>query len=146
MEKKKCSRCKKFKPIENFNNCKNHSYGKSSYCRTCTKEYRIKFKEKYPWKFTYRYILTRCYNQRSDHYKQYGAKGIRNFLTIEDLKSLWFRDKAYLMKKPSIDRKDPKDNYTLDNCRYIEYSVNSSKSHLTYEERKQSSLNAIKKP
>lgn len=37
---------------------------------------------------------------------------------------LWFRDKAYKMVKPSIDRKDANKNYTIDNCRYIELKEN----------------------
>ncbi len=140
-----CTKCHTEKNISEFNKTSSHKLGMHSYCRECQKTWRIEHQKKYPWKFTHRYILTRCYNKNSDHYKGYGSKGIKNFLTVEDLKYLWFRDNAYSMKKASIDRKDPKKNYTLDNCRYLEYSANSAKSHLTYEERRESSLKALKK-
>ena len=40
-------------------------------------------------------------------------KNIKNYLTFADLKFLWLRDKAYKMKRPSIDRKDSKKDYIL---------------------------------
>jgi len=52
---------------------------------------------------------------------------IKNFLKKEDYKYLWFRDKAYLLKRPSLDRINPLKNYTLKNCRFIELSENSKR-------------------
>jgi len=80
-----------------------------------------------PWKRTFNDIQTRCNNVKSTHYRWYGAKGIECRITREELEQLWFRDKAYLMKQPSIDREDNDSNYEYDNCRYIEHSVNSGK-------------------
>jgi hypothetical protein len=74
------------------------------------------------WYKTYNSIMQRCKWNKSH---KYFKKGIKNYLSIEDLKILWFRDKAYLMKKPSIDRLNSKGNYTLKNCRYIELRENS---------------------
>lgn len=74
------------------------------------------------WERTWRSIESRCkWNKKN---KDYYQKGIKNFLTIDDLKFLWFRDKAYEMKRPSIDRIDDTKDYTLDNCRYLELSKN----------------------
>ena len=42
---------------------------------------------------------------------------------------MYIRDKAHLMKKPSIDRKDNDKNYTLENCRFIELQDNVIKSN-----------------
>ena len=47
-------------------------------------------------------------------------KGIQCLITKDELRQLWFRDKAYLLKVPSIDRIRNSDNYTFDNCRFIE--------------------------
>jgi hypothetical protein len=40
---------------------------------------------------------------------------------------LWFRDKAYLMRHPSIDRIDSNGNYELNNCQFIEMKRNRVK-------------------
>lgn len=45
-------------------------------------------------------------------------------MTIEDFKYLWFRDKAFDMKEPSIDRVNTKGDYILTNCRFIELQEN----------------------
>ena len=75
------------------------------------------------WAKAHSNINSRCNNKNHHYYK----KGIKNFLRIRDLKFLWFRDKAYLLKKASIDRINPKDNYTLENCRFIELEDNTHK-------------------
>lgn len=69
------------------------------------------------WDKTYRTIYNRCYCK-------YRKSGIKCLITPSELKILWFRDKAYLMNQPSIDRIDTYGNYTFENCRYIELSEN----------------------
>jgi hypothetical protein len=41
---------------------------------------------------------------------------------------MWFRDGAAQMKKPSIDRRDSADDYTFDNCVFIELRDNLQRS------------------
>jgi len=74
-----------------------------------------------PWFNTLNYIKARCNDPRNKYFKL----GIKCFITEEQLLYLWQRDKADLMKWPSIDRIDSTGNYHLDNCRYIEHSLNS---------------------
>jgi hypothetical protein len=81
---------------------------------------RQRYHAKYPWVKAYGAILARCNNPKH----QYAQLGIKNYLTREDLKVLWFRDKAHDMRQPSIDRIDPKGDYTFKNCRYLELELN----------------------
>ena len=47
---------------------------------------------------------------------------------MKQIKELWFRDRAFDMKRPSIDRKDNDLDYTFDNCRFLELGYNSGKN------------------
>lgn len=79
-----------------------------------------------PWMKTRKYIFNRLYKAnvlKIPHWRTY--IGIKLLISSSELKDLWFRDKAYDMKKPSIDRIDPDGHYTKDNCRYIESAANN---------------------
>jgi hypothetical protein len=89
-------------------------------------KYQKKQRKLVPWKFTLVDIKTRCNNKKSTFYSYYGGRGIKCLITSDELKELWFRDKAYLLKVPSINRIDNNDNYTFDNCEYIEKGINSA--------------------
>jgi hypothetical protein len=54
----------------------------------------------------------------------YGKRGITFELTCAQVKDIWFRDNAALMKRPSIDRINTKLSYTLNNTRFIEHEDN----------------------
>ena len=88
------------------------------------KIYRAKLKKKQPWLFHLKSAKERCNNPNVVGYISYGKLGIRCLLSKEDIKYLWFRDKAWLLKQPSIDRIDNYKSYTLENCRFIELLEN----------------------
>ena len=69
-------------------------------------------------------IQKRCHDPEDKSYKWYGGRGIKNLLTVKELEILWERDGASLMEKPSIDRKNSNDNYTFDNCEFVEMVEN----------------------
>jgi hypothetical protein len=48
-------------------------------------------------------------------------------MSSEDFKSIWLRDNASLMIKPTIDRVDSSGHYEIKNCRYIEMKENSGR-------------------
>lgn len=75
--------------------------------------------KKYPWVRTYDNII-----RRTKYKKEYRRYGISNHLSIEDVKFLFFRDKADKMEWPSIDRIDGYGDYTIQNCRFMEYYDN----------------------
>jgi hypothetical protein len=80
--------------------------------------------QKYPWVKFYFAMRGRCNSKSDSSYKSYGARGIKCLVGMDNIKFIWFRDKATLMKKPSLDRIDPFGNYSLDNIRFIEHSEN----------------------
>jgi hypothetical protein len=88
--------------------------------KICTEKYREYRKSKFyktPWDRTYYNIVQRCRNKNEI---RYGGRGIKNNITKEELKFLWFRDKAYLMKQPNIHRINNDGNYDIGNCVYME--------------------------
>ena len=90
------------------------------------KQWREKKWQLEPWQKHLARVRSRCHNKTSRYFK----RGIKNYLTITDIKELWNRDKAYLLKEPSLDRKDGLGNYTKENCRFIELFDNrKQKSH-----------------
>lgn len=85
--------------------------------------YRKQHRIDCPWLTHLEHAQTRCRDKR---YVYHGGKGIKCFLTTETIKELWFRDKAYLLAQPSIDRKDSSGDYVVENCRFIELAVNNA--------------------
>lgn len=158
MNFKTCSHCKIEKNIINFYKDKSRVDGLFPWCKECfnkhksekylnrkekilkyQKNYHNKNKErilkhqreyydKFPWIKTYLDIIQRCTNPNNPKYKSY--KNRLGDITKEDLKEIWFRDKAYLMEHPSIDRIDNNLPYTKDNCQYLEVSYHNQKTYL----------------
>lgn len=82
-----------------------------------------------PWVSHLENMSQRCNNPNCPDYKWYGGRGIRCLLKLKDVHYLWFRDKAYLMKNPSVDRIDNNKNYSLTNCKFIEILQNIKKGN-----------------
>jgi hypothetical protein len=93
-------------------------------------EYQKNYLTNFPWERTLTNIKYRCNNPDAQNYHRYGGRGIKCQITSEELKELWFRDKAYLMETPSIDRINNDGDYTFENCQYLELIDNSNKQHL----------------
>jgi hypothetical protein len=137
-----CKICHIDKEIDDFYK---HPEGRDGYllsCKKCIKQQKKDFykshqpqmklrykqeKESKPWVWIFKGIKQRCENPNNPSYKSYGEKGIQCLITKKDVKFLWFRDKAYLMEQPSIDRIDNDGNYCLENCQFLEQKDNFQK-------------------
>ena len=126
---KVCAKCKEKKSLSEFYFRKDTNKYRNE-CKKCFSNQTKQFKNDYPWRTNFYSARRRCNNKTTRDYKWYGAKGIEFFLTIKDVKFLWYRDRAYLMKQPSIDRKDNDENYILKNCKFMELKNNTEKSRI----------------
>jgi len=125
--KKICSKCSEEKIFDEFYSNKRGKNGKRSQCKFCFNFLRKEYRKKYPWKVVFNHIKQRCNNPNDKRYKDWGGRGIKCLITAEELKELWFRDKAWLLQKPSIDRKNNNGDYIFENCKFIEMSINTIK-------------------
>jgi hypothetical protein len=123
MQEKQCFKCKEIKPIAEFRQYKsgvNKGYYHSS-CKSCMRK-DLKQYGKTPWGRVCKRITRRCGVSG-----KYRKRGIRKYISSLEIKRLWFRDRAWLLKWPSIDRIDTNGNYTFKNCRFIEFKENCSR-------------------
>lgn len=87
---------------------------------------QVLFRKNNPWITHFNNARYRCNNPNAEFYYCYGAKGIKFNLTIDEIKELWFKYNASEMNRPSIDRIKSDKDYTVDNCRFIEWGENSA--------------------
>ena len=80
-----------------------------------------------PWVVHLYCARQRCGNKRLPAYPNYGGRGIKCFLSREQIKALWDRDGASALTMPSIDRIDVNGHYEVSNCRFIEMSENAKR-------------------
>lgn len=129
MKNKICTKCGVQKDLKDFCRRKDSKDGYSHICKKCCKNYYKLYDLRFPYIKYLNHAKSRCNDRKHMRYRYYGGKGIKCLLTREGIKELWFRDKAYLMKKPSIDRDNKNKNYTIKNCRFIELYENMSRAN-----------------
>jgi len=127
---KKCSKCNLYKSLKYYYKNQNTKDGYHNQCKDCRKIANKNYREKYHFKMIIYDIKRRCENKKRKDYKYYGGRGIQCLITEDEIKELWFRDEAWLLKQPTIDRKNVNGNYTFDNCEFIEKGLNSSKDKI----------------
>lgn len=122
-----CPTCNIEKNLTEFYFRKDMNYYRSE-CKECWKVKTSIFKKEIvPWRKHFYAARRRCEIEKDSHYKTYGGRGIKFLLTMEEIQELWFRDKAYNLKQPSIDRIRNHGNYEVSNCQFIEWKLNTDK-------------------
>lgn len=128
-----CSMCKNLLPRSSYYSHKSTFWGIRYACKKCEKstldtsienERARKHHQDKPWTRHYALAKNRCRPNSA-----YGKKGRKFLITMEEIMTLWFRDKAYLLKRPSIHRINNDGNYEVNNCCFIEVSLNASLRH-----------------
>ena len=123
-----CTKCKIEKELSEFYFRKDSNSYRNE-CKECLITINQNFKYNIvPWRKHFYSARRRCNNLLDKRYKDYGDRGIKFLLIIEEVKQLWIRDRAELLKQPSIDRKDNDGNYDYNNCRFIEMIQNSNEN------------------
>ena len=87
-------------------------------------EYNREYRRLRPWVTHHNSAQQRCQYTKNKDFGRYGGKGVKFLLSMMEMKALWFRDKAFNMRTPSIDRKDSNGDYVFQNCRFVEQAVN----------------------
>lgn len=82
------------------------------------------YRKRNPWARPREYARRRCTDPKHKDWKFYGGRGIKFFLTMDDVRDLWARDHAYAMQIPTIDRINPDGDYCYSNCRFMERDEN----------------------
>lgn len=130
--KRYCPKCRIVKDeSEYYKTSKNNIHGGVAlrgYCKKCWNKNNEKYAEVWrlkriknaPWYGHYMAARKRCRKK----YGLYYRKKIKCFLTLEDVKRIWLRDKAWALERPSLDREDSRGDYTAQNCRFIEWIEN----------------------
>lgn len=80
-----------------------------------------------PWTRAAVNIRQRCENPRASKYQYYGGAGIKCRISSAELKAAYYRDHAWEMVCPSVDRIDSNGDYTPANTRWIEFSENRAR-------------------
>jgi len=96
-------------------------------------EYRRKYFKTTPWARTRGSIKNRIKRGKKGESGFCSYANAKCLISTAELKELWFRDKGYEMKNPSIDRIDPSKDYTKDNCRYLEMKENRARAKRVYK-------------
>jgi hypothetical protein len=94
----------------------------------------------------YANVVARCRNPKHPSWRWYGGKGVKCKMSLAQFDRLWERDKAYLLKRPSIDRIDSNGHYEVSNCRFIELSENVRRAHLGKKKRRATIDSAASSP
>jgi len=81
-----------------------------------------------PWVRHVCWANRRCTSDDPRWRAHYLDRGITCDVTAAQAEFMWHRDGAAKMVRPSLDREKSELNYTLSNCRFMEFDVNSRRA------------------
>lgn len=148
MTTKNCTTCKKSKPLSEFSADKRGRYGRHSICRQCVTAYLRTYNK------TKNGITSRIYgHQRQNSIRrgngppEYTLEELRAWIysqpIFHKLYKEWARSGYNKMLKPSCDREDDYQGYSLNRLRIMTWQENKDKGH---SDRKNGINNKVNKP
>jgi len=81
---------------------------------------RLCRRSKNRWAMILHHVKRRTNYYRLGRRTHYQKNGIECRLTVIEIARVWFRDKAYFLIDPHLDRVDPDGHYEFSNVRFIE--------------------------
>lgn len=90
-----------------------------------------------PWRRAYSNIRNRCNYNLQHKTEFYNGKGIKCKITPSELKEIFYRDKAWEFKVPSVDRKNPEGDYDKENVQWIDFDDNRAQRLMNNPYRKE---------
>ena len=135
MESKKCSKCKKIKSSSKFSKQVNKKDGLQSRCKDCSKRAKMEYQK------TKNGLISRIYSNQKFHSRtrnhqppQYTKKTFKNWLLdnelFNELFNKWVNSGYNKAVIPSVDRKNDKLSYTLDNIQLMTWQENNNKGRI----------------
>lgn len=96
--------------------------------KACSCKQRVHGLRNHPLYQTWRNIITRCYNQRSSSYKDYGGRGIRVCLEWRESPTEFIKwaETNGLKEGLQVDRVNNDGDYSASNCRVVTPQVNAN--------------------
>lgn len=150
VNKKRCTKCGKYKKLYEFYKGSLNKGGFRTKCKACHHSYRMANK-KHKADYQNRYnktlpgylrklwygIRRRCNNPKVSSYKNYGGRGIRNkFNNFKEFYQYIVNELCVDPRGLTIDRIDNDGHYEKGNIRFVSKSENSKNKRKKYAKRK----------
>lgn len=134
---KRCNRCEKLKPLEEFSKSQSNKGGYACICKVCVVLRNTEYWRTAIGRMSQIFAVQNQSSKQRKHPKpEYSRVELTEWAFKNGLDTLWgvWRDSGYSKELiPSVDRKDPNFGYSLTNIRLVPWKDNNDKA---YEDRK----------
>jgi len=133
MTSKKCTNCRELKLLIEFNKDSAKTDGRRCVCRTCISEIDAEYRRTKDGLIAHIYGAQKASSRHRNHAApEYAREQLREWVfnqdNFEELYNNWVASGYQKMMKPSCDRLDDYQGYSLDNLRLVTWQDNFDKS------------------